>query len=140
VDIANHRVSILRDTLTYFRGSFIDCSNADQTATRVYPHAIFRISTAHHAFALHRIELDENLIKLWRMSSATVIFFSPIFFCPGVRNIRPSMRWTGLRLSPAGRVRDYCAEAVDTDLYLCPPDIRDRATLAELALALARRG
>jgi hypothetical protein len=30
----------------------------------VYPYAIFRISIAHHGFALHWIKLDEDLIEV----------------------------------------------------------------------------
>src|SRR5579872_6029890 len=63
-DIANHCVAVFRDTLTYFRRRLIDCRNADQSAPRVYPDAIFRISVAHHIFALHGIELDENFIEV----------------------------------------------------------------------------
>src|ERR1700684_4313448 len=64
VNIANHLVAVLRDALTNFRRCLIDRRNADQAATRVYPYAIFRISIAHHGFALHWIKLDENLIEV----------------------------------------------------------------------------
>src|ERR1700679_3674885 len=40
VDIANHRVAVVRDVLTNFRRCRIDRRNADQAATRVYPYAI----------------------------------------------------------------------------------------------------
>src|ERR1700747_1692619 len=30
----------------------------------MYPHAIFRISLAHHGFALHWIKLDEDVIEV----------------------------------------------------------------------------
>src|ERR1700722_13496954 len=63
-DIANHRVAVLRDVLTNFRRCLIDRRNADQATTRVYPYAILRISIAYHGFALHWIELDENLIEV----------------------------------------------------------------------------
>src|ERR1700722_14505117 len=63
-NIANHLVAVLRDALTNFRRCLIDRRNADQAATRVYPYAIFRISIAHHGFALHWIKLDEDLIEI----------------------------------------------------------------------------
>src|SRR6202795_3685926 len=64
LNIANHLVAVLRDALTNFRRRLIDRRNADQAATRVYPYAIFRISIAHHGFALHWIKLDDALIEV----------------------------------------------------------------------------
>src|ERR1700723_4127028 len=63
VNIANHRVAVLRDALTNFRRCLIDRRNADQAATRVYPYAIFCISSAHDGFTLPGIKLDEDLIE-----------------------------------------------------------------------------
>src|SRR5580658_1474284 len=63
-NIADHLVAVLRDALTNFRRSVIDRRNANQAATGVYPYAIFRISVAHHGFALHWIKLDEDLIEV----------------------------------------------------------------------------
>src|ERR1700675_1843519 len=64
VNIAKQLVAVLRDALTNSRRCLINRRNADQAATRVYPYAIFRISIAHHGFALHWIKLDDALIEV----------------------------------------------------------------------------
>jgi Helix-turn-helix domain len=42
VNIANHRVAVLRNVLANLRRCLIDRRNADQAATGVYPYTIFR--------------------------------------------------------------------------------------------------
>src|SRR5271170_1021375 len=81
VDFANYRVAVLRDVLTNFRRCLIDRRNADQAATRVYPYAIFRISIAHHGFALHWIKLDEDLIEVVVHQFCYCHLLSLVFLC-----------------------------------------------------------
>src|SRR5580704_12218224 len=81
-NIANHLVPVLRDALTNSRRCLIDRRNADQAATGMYPYAIFRISIAHHGFALHWIKLDEDHIEVvvhQFCSCHLLLLFSPLF-------------------------------------------------------------